>query len=100
MEQTENMWVALGKQQLDIFQQNSEAYFELLVTALTQRTILSMFYFVSVRGKRLMAIELLPESDKRDLWESAKEVAGGRLDHYQTIELSKCLYTIQCFLKG
>jgi len=100
MEQTENMWVVLGKQQLNIFEQQSEAYFELLVTGLTQRTILSMFYFVSVRSKRLLPIEKLPESDKKDLWESAKDIAAGRLDNNQTIELSKCLYTIQCFLKG
>lgn len=96
----ENMWVFLGKQQLEIFEQNCEAYFELLSTAATQRTILSMFYFVSVRSKRIMPIDKLVESDKRDLWESAKEIASGRLDHNQTIELSKCLYTISCFLKG
>lgn len=100
MEYQNNMWAILGQQQLSIFEQSCEAYFEILVTASTQRLILSMFYFVSVRSKALIAIELLAETDKRDLWESSKEIAAGRLDHHQTVELSKCLYTIQRFLKG
>lgn len=94
----ENMWYKLGQGQLDIFQNNCEAYFELLVTGLNQRVIMTMFYSVCVRFKLLMPIEMLPDSDKRDLWESTKDIAGGRLDNYQCIELSKCLYTIQRFL--
>lgn len=97
---TENMWIKLGCLQMDVFEANSEAYMNLLITGLTQKVIMLMCYFVSVRMKLILPMEQLPESEKRELWERAKEIASGRLDHNQTIELSKCLYTISCFLKG
>jgi hypothetical protein len=96
--ESENMWVRLGKLQLNVFGDNPQAYFELLVTGLTQRVILSMFYFVLVRMRRIIPVEELSESDKADLWESAKEIAADRLDKNKTIELSKCLYIIQEFM--
>lgn len=97
---TENMWIKLGCLQMDIFEKDSITYFDMLVTSLNQRVIMYMCYFVSVRMKLVVPLEDLPETEKRELWDRAKELAADRLDNEQTIRLSKCLYTIQCFLKG
>lgn len=95
---SENMWEVLGGKQMETFELHPEAYFELLVTGLSQRVIMSMFYFVLVKRKQIKPVEMLSETDKKDLWESSKEIAAGRLDNAKCIELSKCLYTIQEFM--
>lgn len=93
----DNMWIQLAIKEMDSFEGNSEAYFKVLATGLTQRIIMVMCYFVSVRMGIVKPLQELEVEKKQKIWIHAKELGGPNCEQWKLIELSKALYVIQCF---
>lgn len=92
-------YIDLGYKQAALCRQNPEAYLNLLVTASSQRSIMfSAYNSLRMRGQ-LKAIELLPEEARREIWQSAKDLAKGRLPTDKLILLSKCLMALNYLLE-
>lgn len=96
MEQTDP-WLQLGIKQMDVFDSDPVVYMNCLVAHPVLREIWRMVYMRAVVLKMLVPIEKIPVEVKTQLWEEAKEIAGGLLNQEETIVLSKALLTIKCF---
>lgn len=93
----EDMWLMLGAKQMDVFDRDPVTYMNCLVAHSTLREIWRMVYTRAVITKELTPIENIPVNIKAQLWEEAKEIAGGLLNHDECVTLSKALLTIKCF---
>jgi hypothetical protein len=92
-------FVDLGYKMAAQCRENPEVFLDLLITAPSQRSILfSAYNSLRMRGK-LKAIELLPEEARREIWQSAKDLAKGRLPTDKFVLLSKVLYTLNYLLE-
>lgn len=92
-------FIDLGYKQAAVCRENPEAYLNLLVTAPSQRKVLFSVYNALRMSGRLKALELLPEEERREIWNEAKKLAAGRLPKDKLILLSKCLYTLNYLLQ-
>ena len=100
MSQLTKAFLYLGLQQAQSFKSNPEVYLELLVTAPSQRSIMfNVYAFLKSSGK-IRSIELLPETEKRDIYEEAKKLAKGRLPVENLVRLSKALYVLNWLLEN
>lgn len=91
--------IELGYKQAELCRQDPETYLELLITAPSQRSILFNVYNSLRTAGRLKMLELLPENERREIWQEAKKLAKGRLPMEKLILLSKCLYTLNHLLQ-
>jgi hypothetical protein len=92
-------FVELGYKQAALCRENPEVYLNLLVTAQSQRSIMFSAYNSLRMAGKLKAIELLPEEARREIWQSAKDLAKGRLPTDKLILLSKCLMALNYLLE-
>jgi hypothetical protein len=91
-------WLELGKQQAELFANDNFIFAELLITTECSRGIMVVCYTVLVRTMIIGPIEKMAIEDKQTLWETAKEIAKGRLGENKMIELSKALVSLEYFL--
>jgi hypothetical protein len=91
-------WLWLAIKQAELFVENNIAYTTCLVTGDSPRYIMNHAYCCLVNSNHLMALELLPKDEKENVWETAKEIAAGRLNKAKTVELSKALYCLEYIL--
>lgn len=96
---TQQQFIDLGYKQAAVCRENPEVYLNLLVTAPSQRTVLFSVYNALRMCGRLKALELLPEDERREIWDEAKRLAAGRLPKDKLVLLSKCLYTLNYLLQ-
>src|SRR5690242_17227257 len=94
------MWIELGKKQVDVFTANHEAYLECIVTSAGIRNVMMTVYNMLVGSKMLQKLEDQPYNGKLHVWETAKEIAKDRMDKEGVIKLSKVLYTIEYYLNN
>lgn len=94
------LFVELGKKQVDMFSSNHLTYMNCIVTCEGMRNIMMTVYKSLVHSKRLIALEEMPQDHKLQVWETAKEISNGRMDKKGTIQLSKILYTIEYYLNN
>jgi hypothetical protein len=92
------MTLQLGRQQAEIFVSNNVAYCEILVTCSCPRTILLYAYNHLVYLQKITPIEELLLDDKQFAWETAKDIAKGRLSRKSLIELVQALVALNYFL--
>lgn len=91
-------WVWLAVEQSKVFIDNNVSYTEALVNATSIRYIWQVCYSYFVNTKQLPPLERISVEDKTHVWETAKEIAAGRLNNKKTIELSKALYCLEYVL--
>jgi hypothetical protein len=88
----------LARKEVESFKANNLAYCEVLVTCTTQRNILRMGYNLLVHRKKIVPIEEMTLAAKTTAYETAKDIAKGRLGRPGLIELVKALIVIEYFL--
>ncbi len=88
----------LGRKQALLFQDNNVVYCEMLVTCDCPRHILVNTYQTLVRREKLTPIEDMLLADKQTAWNTAKEIAKGRLGRKALVELVQALITLEYFL--
>lgn len=88
----------LARKEVEVFKSNNLAYCEVLVTCTTQRNILRMAYNQLVHRKKVTPIEDMLLADKTTAYNTAKDIAKGRLGRGALIELVKALIAIEYFL--
>ncbi len=88
----------LGQKQAQLFLANNVAYCEVLVTCACPRHILLSAYSQLVRLQIIAPIEDLRQEEKENAWQTAKDIAQGRLGRKDLIEVVQALLTIEYFL--
>lgn len=89
----------LGRKQAQLFLSDNLTYCEFLVCCDCPRAILVMAYFRLVKERKLTAIEDMLLSEKETAWQTAKDIAQGRLGRRPLVEVVKALLVIEYFLK-
>lgn len=88
----------LGRKQVDLFLSNNVTYCEILVTCSCPRHILLMAYQRLVQLRKITPIEDMLQEQKKIAWETAKDIAKGRLRKIELVEVVQALLTIEYFL--
>ena len=84
----------LGARQVELFESNSPIYLDVFCSGEGIRKILRGYYNELVRDEKVIAIENLEPEYKKQLKETAIEMAKGRLNKEGCIELCKCLQVL------
>jgi hypothetical protein len=92
------MWIDLGRKQVDCFTNDHETYLECIVKYTGIRDVMMMVYRMLLSSKMIQPLEDQHYEGKLHVWETAKEIAAGRMDKEGQIQLSKVLYTIEYYL--
>lgn len=90
--------ISLVHKHIEMFNNDSTVYCELMVTAPGHRGILHRAYNRFVREKKITALQDMTMSEKVSVGEMAKEIAKGRLDRASLIELAENLIVIEYLL--
>lgn len=93
-----NIYLEIGKAQVELFYQNNLDYINSLVTCDSIRGLMNSIYNFLTDTKKIEKIETLELEYRQSLWDQTKEYAAGRLDKKKAIELSKALYTLEYLL--
>lgn len=88
----------LGRKQAQLFTANNVAYVETLVTCYCPRDILLKCYYGLVRRGKVTAIEDMLQHEKESAWETAKDLAKGRLRIKELKDVVRALVAIEYFL--
>lgn len=88
----------LARKQGEIFEKDNVGYMKSIPFVQTPQSILLGCYEILVRQVKVKKIEELSEVDQRNIWDTAKEFAAGRLNKEELIRLSKCLYALEYIL--
>lgn len=88
----------LGRKQAQLFTANNVAYGETLVTCYCPRDILLKCYYGLVRRGKVTAIEDMLQQEKETAWETAKDLAKGRLRIKELKDVVRALVTLEYFL--
>lgn len=85
------MAIWLGQMQVELFESNQPVYMDVFCSGTAVRSILADYYNTLVAKGDLIAIENLNPPDKKELKQTAIEIAAGRLDTAGCVQLCKCL---------
>jgi len=88
----------LAQKQTQLFTADNIAYSEILVTCYVPRHLLVCAYRCLVRTRRLIAIEQLSQAQKEEAWQTAKDIARGRLSRSNLVEVVQALLALEYFL--
>jgi len=88
----------LGQKQAPLFTADNIAYSETLVTCYVPRHILVCAYRCLVRRGRLIPVEELSQAQKELAWQTAKDIARGRLPRSNLVEIVQALLALEYFL--
>lgn len=94
------MWIDLGKKQVDRFTEDHETYLECIVKYKGIRDVMMMVYKILLATNKIQKLEDQPYEGKLHVWETAKEIAKDRMNKEGIIKLSKILYTIEYYLNN
>lgn len=84
----------LGARQVELFESNSPIYLDVFCSGEGIRKILTGYYNQLVQDGKVVAIENLEVEYKKQLKETAIEMAAGRLNTEGCVELCKCLQVL------
>lgn len=88
----------LARLQVDLLLSNNVAYCEILVTCYCPREILNRAYRILVRMGKITALEDMPYEDQKAAGQLGKDIAKGRLQRKELIEVVKALLAVEYFL--
>jgi hypothetical protein len=88
----------LAVRQMDSFQRNQIGFLNTIVSSDNMRKHLYAAYVQVVNGGCLVAIELLAEGEKKDIWLTAKDFVNGKLEKDEAAKFAKILYLIEFLL--
>lgn len=94
------MFLELARKQVFLFELDNVSYMRTLVNAQSIRNIMIGGYNSLLVGNKLTPIESLPPEQKTTMWETAKEIAVGKLDTEKLIELCKALCCLEYMLNN
>lgn len=88
----------LGRKQAQLYEADNVGYCERLVTTDYPRQFLSKVYWILVRRGKIIAKEDMLLEDKEFAWQTAKEIAKGRLKQKGLVEVVHALLAFEYFL--
>lgn len=88
----------LGRKQAQLFAEDNEDYCETLVNCDKPRDIILMAYYGLVRRGKITAIEDMLQHEKEMAWDTAKDIAKGRLGIKALKDVVRALVAIEYFL--
>lgn len=86
--------IFLGNMQVKLFDSNQPEYMDVFCSGEGIRKILCTYYNSLVSENKIDPIEKLEPVYKKELYETAKEIAAGRLDTQGCVQLCKCLHVL------
>lgn len=89
----------LARQEAETFQQNHVAWMECLVKCDCTKTIMELGYNILVRQNKIIPLEKMPQQEKENIWEQAKDFAMDRLDKEGLIRMCRGLIILEYFLQ-
>ena len=90
--------ISLVYKHLEMFNENSQVYCELMVTDSGHRNVMYRAYNRFVGLQKITALEDMTMTEKVSVGEMANDIAKGRLDRKSLIELAKNLIVIEYLL--
>lgn len=85
---------------VDEFEKNNELWMRMIVESKPMRFLILQVYLAFGNCKNdFITIDKLPEKQKREIWETAKEFGGNVLNEKGLIDFSRCLYMLETLLK-
>lgn len=88
----------LARKEAETFQNNNVAWMECLVTCECTKTIMEIGYNILVRSNKIQPIDKMPQADKENVWNTAREFSKGRLSKDGLIKMCKGLVVLEYFL--
>lgn len=96
-----SLYLDLGKMYAEDFEKDNIMFMSGLIGIERAQDILCGCYHFLCSVNKLTDLELLPIEGKKIIWETAKEMADGRLkNNDQMIKLCKCLYALEYLLNN
>lgn len=95
MNPIDDIWIQLGIKQMDIFDQNNEAYMSMLVNGTSLVSIWKVVYERAIALKVLTPLDETPSDYKRLLWREAYDLSKGKLNKEEMSSLCRALYTMK-----
>lgn len=94
-----SIYLEMGKKYAADFEKDNIGFCKGLPGVPVAMQILSSCYEIFVRGNKIKKIEALAKEEKNIMWETAKEIADGRITNNEgMIRLCTCLYALEFIL--
>lgn len=95
-------WIDLGKEMAADFSASKDnlQYLKDLAVLSVPKQVFLLAYNVLHRSKKILTIEFLSPEDKNKTWETAKEIADGRITSNEEMkDICRCLITLEYLLQ-
>lgn len=95
-------WIDVGKEMAADFLASKDnlAYLKCLSVLSVPKQVMLLAYTALHRSKKIPTIEMLPLHDKNKTWETAKQIADGRISSIEQMQdISRCLITLEYLLQ-
>lgn len=98
MKNPETIEYKLAMLQLGTFQKDQLGYLNGLIGCDSVRKLMLSLYLNFVNGNKLSAIETLTENEKKDIWLTANDIVGDKLERDALVQFAKILYFLEYLL--
>ena len=102
-QQADKQWLEcierIGRKETEIFENNSEAYTEDVITGNCRRHLMVWIYSILKGRKKIKPIEELDREIKEQMWAFVKEICASKInDKERMAEVAKTFYVIEYFI--
>lgn len=95
----ENIWMTCARKETALFESNSVAYTEEVVTQNARRNLMVWFYCLLRNYKKIVPIEDLDRDTKNKMWAFVKEICAGKTNDVQRMKhICMVFYAIEYFI--
>jgi hypothetical protein len=94
------MWMDLCKKYRIDFEKQADqpAWLRGVIGVPVARYIMLRCYNYLISNKTITPMEQLPVDEKNNIWETAKDIANGKLTKNELIDFCRCLYAFEYIL--
>lgn len=95
----ENIWMTCGRKETVVFESNSMAYTNEVVTQNARKNLMVWIYCLLRNYKKIKPIEDLDYDVKQKMWAFVKEVCAGKTDDLKRMkQVAMVFYAIEYFI--
>lgn len=95
----EDIWMTCGRKETAVFESNSPAYAEEVVTQNARRNLMVWIYCLLRNYKKIVPIENLEPDVKKKMWAFVKEICAGKTDDPKRMKhICMVFYAIEYFI--
>ncbi len=95
----ENIWMTCGRKETAVFESNSIAYTDEVITQNCRRNLMVWIYCLLRNYKKITPIENLDQETKIKMWSFVKEICAGKTDDIKRMKhIAMVFYAIEYFI--